>query len=317
MIKRAPRPESNFYVLDKRISEDRRLSWAARGMLIYLLGKPDHWQVSPADLINETKDCKRSTGRDGVYAALSELKEAGYLHTIGRRRGAGTFAGADYLVTETPHTEKPEAVVLPYPANPPYTEKPEAVPHTEKPEAVAPVSVQPKNAKTELNQHPAPHTEKPELVDLPYPANPTQVSTDKRKKQELKIQRTLRVVSSPLPVFDVSDVDPGVWQDFLILRKAKKAPITKTAVDGLRREAEKAGWSLDAAIRECCIKGWSGFKADWLLSKASASKPQSFKAQDESLARSRWEALTGQTHPDNLPAPAFHVVDSQFERIAL
>lgn len=41
-IRRAPRPKSNFYLLDKRISEDRRLSWAARGLLIPLLGKPDN-----------------------------------------------------------------------------------------------------------------------------------------------------------------------------------------------------------------------------------------------------------------------------------
>ncbi|RQY86714.1 hypothetical protein [Burkholderia stagnalis] len=34
MIIRAPRPTSAFYILDRRISEDRRLSWAARGLLI-------------------------------------------------------------------------------------------------------------------------------------------------------------------------------------------------------------------------------------------------------------------------------------------
>ena len=31
MITRAPRPKTNFYLLDKAISEEKRLGWAARG----------------------------------------------------------------------------------------------------------------------------------------------------------------------------------------------------------------------------------------------------------------------------------------------
>ena len=124
MITRAPRPDSNFYILDKAISEDKRLSWAARGMLVFLLGKPDHWQVSPAALTNETKGIKRGTGRDGVYAVLNELKEVGYLQATGKRDQTGSFAGFDYVVTETPdvvlypHTAQPDTA-QPRPANPP------------------------------------------------------------------------------------------------------------------------------------------------------------------------------------------------------
>ena len=33
-VVRGPRPESNWYALDKRISEDTRLTWAARGLLV-------------------------------------------------------------------------------------------------------------------------------------------------------------------------------------------------------------------------------------------------------------------------------------------
>src|SRR5690554_6990336 len=101
-IRRAPRPESNFYVLDKRISEDTRLSWAARGLLVYLLGKPDHWQVSIQHLINQTKYAGKRTGRDGTYRILSELEAAGYLYRT-QQREAGTFGHTDYIVTEEPH----------------------------------------------------------------------------------------------------------------------------------------------------------------------------------------------------------------------
>lgn len=59
-------------------------------------------------------------------------------------------------------------------------------------------------------------------------------------------------------------VAQSVWADFQQLRKAKRAPITATALDGIKREAEKAGISLSDALAICCERGWTGFKADWL-----------------------------------------------------
>lgn len=99
-IIRAPRPESNFYLLNKSISEDGRLSWGARGVLIFLLGKPDHWQVSIAHLRNATKDCDKPTGRDGVYALLAELIKAGYVRRTQDRAIGGKMGETHYVVSE-------------------------------------------------------------------------------------------------------------------------------------------------------------------------------------------------------------------------
>lgn len=150
-IIRAPRPDTNFYILDKKISEDKRLSWAARGLLIYLLGKPNHWTVSPAALVNETKDSAKASGRDFVYGLLKELLSTGYLRRIQNKK-AGQFDSVDYVVSETP--EAPPAI-----ENPPLTELPEAV---------------------EAETAPAPHTDLPH-TDSPHTANPTLVSTDSKK----------------------------------------------------------------------------------------------------------------------------------------
>ena len=59
------------------------------------------------------------------------------------------------------------------------------------------------------------------------------------------------------------DVSEPVWQDFQRLRREKRAPLTDTALAGVRREAEKAGVSLEAAIAYCCEAGWQGFNAGW------------------------------------------------------
>ncbi len=62
-------------------------------------------------------------------------------------------------------------------------------------------------------------------------------------------------------------VDLVVWEDFLIHRKEKKAKLTQTAIEGIQREAAKAGWKLEDALRECCSRGWTGFKADWVAQR--------------------------------------------------
>ena len=64
-----------------------------------------------------------------------------------------------------------------------------------------------------------------------------------------------------------SDVSQQVWQDFLTLRKAKRAPMTQRALDGLIAESKKAGWTLEQALEECCLRGWQAFKADWVAKK--------------------------------------------------
>lgn len=64
------------------------------------------------------------------------------------------------------------------------------------------------------------------------------------------------------------NVDPQVVSDFKTLRRQKKAPITKTAMDKIVSEAGKAGITLEAALRLCCSRGWQGFEAEWILSKA-------------------------------------------------
>lgn len=59
------------------------------------------------------------------------------------------------------------------------------------------------------------------------------------------------------------DVSETVWADFLATRKAKRSLLTETALQGIRREAEKADMSLEDALQMICTRGWQSFKADW------------------------------------------------------
>ncbi len=73
-----------------------------------------------------------------------------------------------------------------------------------------------------------------------------------------------------------ADVSDQVWQDFKALRRAKRAPLTDTAMNTIRSEAEKAGWSIEAALTECVARGWQAFKAGWVSAANDQSETKKY-----------------------------------------
>jgi uncharacterized protein YdaU (DUF1376 family) len=63
------------------------------------------------------------------------------------------------------------------------------------------------------------------------------------------------------------EVSDQTWSDFLAHRKKLKADLTETALKGIVRETNKAGWKLEDALTECVARGWRGFKSDWVEQK--------------------------------------------------
>ncbi|SDH82574.1 hypothetical protein [Paraburkholderia phenazinium] len=157
-IIRAPRPERDFTVIANHILSDSRLSWAARGMLVHLLSKPDHWSVNVQALVNETQACSRASGRDAVYRTLEELDEAGYI--VRKRLADGSVVTTVYEqpvpenpdVGQKPHPEKPD-LEKPDRDNPDvlvrteFIERTEVVERTEGLPASTPTAVKPKTRK--------------------------------------------------------------------------------------------------------------------------------------------------------------------------
>lgn len=62
------------------------------------------------------------------------------------------------------------------------------------------------------------------------------------------------------------EVGDQIWRDY---KKQRKKALTETALSGIRREAAKAGISLNEALTECCERGWQGFKAEWHLKETN------------------------------------------------
>jgi hypothetical protein len=90
--------------MDVRPLEDSRLSYKAKGILAYLLGKPDDWTVRVKDITKRSTD-----GEHAVRSGLRELEKAGYLEKKQRRRQDGTFEPTEYVVHEEPLCGFPHA----------------------------------------------------------------------------------------------------------------------------------------------------------------------------------------------------------------
>ena len=70
-------------------------------------------------------------------------------------------------------------------------------------------------------------------------------------------------------------VSEQVWDDFIALRKAKRAPLSATALASIAKEAEKAAIHIEEALTECVTRGWQSFKAEWMKPKTT-TKPERF-----------------------------------------
>ncbi len=97
-----------------------------------------------------------------------------------------------------------------------------------------------------------------------------------------------------------ADVAEQTWADWLALRKAKKAPVTETVLNGARSEAATAGMTLDAFLQVWCMRGSQGLQADWLKPHERQTQSRvSFADHDEQTRRRKWEEMTGRKWPDS------------------
>lgn len=62
--------------------------------------------------------------------------------------------------------------------------------------------------------------------------------------------------------FEERGCAPALLNDWVAARKGAK--VTQSVLDGMQREADKAGISLAEAVRICAENSWRGFRADYL-----------------------------------------------------
>ncbi len=86
-------------------------------------------------------------------------------------------------------------------------------------------------------------------------------------------------------------VDPQVANDWLLMRKKRRAVVTQTVLDGIGREASKAGITLEDALRLMVVRGWQGFQAEWVLPARGVPR----MASGQPMSRDEGRAVAART----------------------
>jgi hypothetical protein len=101
-----------FARVSKQLLNDPSISFKAKGILAYLLGKPADWKLRVKDLENHSNE-----GKASIRSALNELRAAGYA-TFERVRVKGVFTDGTWKISDFPifsprsdfpHVDKPDA----------------------------------------------------------------------------------------------------------------------------------------------------------------------------------------------------------------
>ena len=112
----------------------------------------------------------------------------------------------------------------------------------------------------------------------------TEINTKKKDKK--------KIVSADAPPDGVSI---SVWQDFIAIRKTKKAALTATAIKLIQSQADKAGVTLQSALETCCERGWASYNVNWL--KNINGSANSTETPFQRSQRELYERAIGQRRP--------------------
>lgn len=104
-------------------------------------------------------------------------------------------------------------------------------------------------------------------------------------------------------------VSEQIVEDWKANRKAKRAVISQSVIDGLKKKADEARrlghpeWDLEAIMREQVARAWQGFELSWVLKDSQQTKLPPLELTPEAKARRRAEAIRAQQQAEEDDQP--------------
>lgn len=116
-----------------------------------------------------------------------------------------------------------------------------------------------------------------QVVEEPSRHRHDDITPDKIRLDKIREDKTTKYIPQ---------IPTELLSDYLKVRKAKKAgDLTKTAFEGIEREAKIAGISTEDAVKICCERGWVGFKASWMDQASNDKSSSSWRNDDASIMK--------------------------------
>lgn len=128
----------------------------------------------------------------------------------------------------------------------------------------------------------------------------------RRNQIRNQIRNNKRATKVALNFYGVSE---QIVEDWKANRKAKRAVISQSVIDGLKKKADEARrlghpeWDLEAIMREQVARAWQGFELSWVLKDSQQTKLPPLELTPEAKARRRAEALRAQRQDEEDDQP--------------
>ena len=275
--------DNPFVMIDKRIFTDKKLSYRAKGVLGYLLSRPDNWLVNMVDVANQSTE-----GRDAVITAVNELMKHGYIERIEHREN-GRFKSYEYLVYEVPKSVVPRDDTAHW--------------KTVNGKSVNGLSVSGKAATSNKDNSNKDNTNKENT-------NKKDISSSTPKKQKPKS------ASLEKPC----DVTDQTWHDLLALRKAKKSPLTISAWNIAKKQIDEAqaktGHTLEQILLVWIERGWQGFMAKWYFNHINAQNTQNTQGNHNAINQPTFGKSAAELYAEKLTNQLAKQHQSEFAPVA-
>ena len=88
---------NNYTIMSNHHLIDPGLSFKAKGLMSYMLSRPDNWDFTIEGLAHQNKE-----GADAIARIIRELAERGYISRCRVRNQAGKFTDMEYKILECP-----------------------------------------------------------------------------------------------------------------------------------------------------------------------------------------------------------------------
>lgn len=267
--------ENPYVMIDKNVFEDTSLSFKAKGILGYLLSRPNDWTLVIADIQKRSTD-----GKDSVKNGIDELIERGYIVKTEQPRQAGKFATCDYVVYEKP-------------------------------------------MNTGVNRCGKTVTDKPLRKNRngkSATTNNDELSNELTNKKDISSSTPKKQKPKSASLEKPCDVTDQTWHDLLVLRKAKKSPLSVSAWNIAKQQIDEAqaktGHTLEQILLVWIERGWQGFKAEWYMNYINAQNSQNTQGHQNAINQPTFGKSAAELYAEKLANQLAEQHQNEFSPVA-
>jgi hypothetical protein len=254
----------DYTVMSNHHLNNCKLSLKSKGLLSFMLSKPDDWSFSINGLKSQLKE-----GRDGISSSLKELEDFRYLIRGQIRYDNGSFKDNVYHIFEKPTSD---------------------IPMTDNPISDNPIQVSTKEVNTKIvNTKTKKEIENLE-VEFEEILNSNQLSIlDQIKEQEKSsVKKEVSILETKFN-FRKEMINLGFREDLVLdwmeVRRKLKATNTKTSLNGFLREVNKTGEDKNKILELCAERGWKGFRLSYWTDLKKREQPVNGNSAVENLIK--------------------------------